>query len=65
MLVLLALLLALQLRSASDVGVSCGGLVGASPERPSDNVSRPDAALSKPHRHAPDFLHGPADQGAA
>src|SRR5215204_6423117 len=57
--------LASQLRSASDVSVSCGGLVSAAPERPSDDVSRPDAALSQPRRHAPDLLDRPADQVVA
>ncbi|HZW48481.1 MAG TPA: hypothetical protein VFF61_13225, partial [Microvirga sp.] len=49
--------LALQLRSSFDVGFSGFGLMGSSPERPGDNVSRPDAALGKPHRHAPDLLY--------
>jgi hypothetical protein len=39
------------------MGFSGFGLMGSSPERPGDNVSRPDAALGKPHRHAPDLLY--------
>ena len=59
-----AALLALQLRSGSDVGVLCGGLVGALPARPGDDVSGPDTALSQAHGHAPDLLDRPADQAA-
>ena len=57
--------LALQLRSAPDVGFSGCGLVSAAPERPGNDVSGLDAALGEPHRHAPDLLHRPADQGVA
>lgn len=56
--------LALQLRS-SDVSFSCGGLVGAAPQRPSNHMSGPDAALGQAHGNTPDFLDRPADQGAA
>jgi hypothetical protein len=56
---------ALQLRSLPDVGLSCGGLVGAPPERPGDDVSRLDPSLGQAHRHAPDLLDRPADQAAA
>ena len=57
--------LALQLRFGFDMGRPRPGLVGASPERPSDDVRRADAALGQPHGHAPDFLHGPSDQATA
>ena len=56
--------LALQLRSALDVGFTCGGLVGSSPERPCDDVSGSDAPLSQSRRDAPDLLNRPADQDA-
>src|SRR5215212_12184914 len=54
--------LALQLRSVSDVGFSCGGLMGSSPDRPSDHMSRVNAALRQAHRDTPDLLDRPADQ---
>ena len=38
-----------------------GGLVGASPERPGDDVGGPDAALGQAHRYAADLLDRPAD----
>jgi hypothetical protein len=47
------------------MGFSGFGLMGSSPERPSDNVSGPDAALGQAHRHAPDLLDRPADQAVA
>jgi hypothetical protein len=56
---------ALQVRFSVDVSVSCDGLVGAAPYRPGDHVGWVDAALGQAHRHAPDFLDRPADQGAA
>src|SRR3954470_4095834 len=56
---------ALQLRFTSDVGLSRGGLVGASPEGPGDDVSGPDAPLSQPHSDTPDLLRRPADQAGA
>lgn len=55
---------ALQLRSEFDVGVTGGGLMGSSPERPCDDVGRSDAPLSQSRCHAPDLLNGPADQNA-
>src|SRR5215211_2237022 len=54
--------LTLQLRSVSDVGFSCGGLMGSSPDRPSDHMSRMNAALRQAHRDTPDLLDRPADQ---
>jgi hypothetical protein len=48
--------LALQLRFASDVSVSCGGLVGTAPSRPGDYVGRVNAALGQAHGNAPDLL---------
>ena len=54
--------LALQLRSSLEVSVSCGGLMGAAPHRPGDDVSGPDAPLGQAHRHTPDLLPRPADQ---
>jgi D-arabinose 1-dehydrogenase-like Zn-dependent alcohol dehydrogenase len=48
--------LALQLRFCSDMGLLCGGLVGSSPERPSDDVSGLDLALCEAGRDASDFL---------
>src|SRR3954454_6896325 len=56
---------ALQLRFSFDVSVSCDGLVSAAPHRPGDDVSRADAALGQAHRHTPDLLNRPADQGVA
>src|SRR5215212_3701191 len=53
---------ALQLRSASDVSFSSGGLMGSPPDRPGNHMSRMDATLSQAHRHAPDLLDRPADQ---
>ena len=55
----------IKLRSAFDVGFSGFDLMGSSPERPSDHVSGPDAALGQAHRHAPDLLDRPADQAVA
>src|SRR5215213_7055477 len=53
---------ALQLRSASDVSFSSGGLMGSAPDRPSNHMSRMDAALGQAHRDTPDLLDRPADQ---
>src|SRR3954452_18388137 len=39
-----------------------GGLVGAPPERPGDDVRGLDASLCEPRGNAPDLLHGPADE---
>ena len=55
--------LALQLRSAFQVRALCGGLVGASPERPGDDVSGADAPLGEAGGDASDFLDRPADEG--
>jgi hypothetical protein len=57
--------LALQLRFSLEVSFLGCGLVGASPDRPCDDVSRADAPLRKPHRNAADLLNRPADQRAA
>jgi hypothetical protein len=38
------------------MGLLCGGLVGSSPERPSDDVSGLDLALCEAGRDASDFL---------
>jgi hypothetical protein len=35
----------------------CGSLVGASPNRPRDDVSGADAPLGQAHRNAPDLLN--------
>jgi hypothetical protein len=40
----------------------CGSLVGASPNRPRDDVSGADAPLGQADRNAPDLLNRPADQ---
>jgi hypothetical protein len=40
----------------------CGGLVGAPPERPCDDVGGIDAPLRETLRYAPDFLERPADE---
>ena len=54
--------LALQLRFMFDMRLLCGSLVGASPNRPCDDVSRPNAPLGQAHCDAPDLLNRPADQ---
>src|SRR3954453_3556562 len=54
--------LALQLHSSLQVGALCGGLVGASPERPGDDVGGPDASPGEPDGDAADLLDRPADE---
>jgi len=56
--------LPLQLRFSFDMGFLCGGLMGAAPEGPSDDLGGIDAALGRSHGHAPDLLDRPADQAA-
>src|SRR5579864_3495631 len=55
--------LALQLHSSFQMCALCGGLMGPSPRRPGDDMSRFNAPLREPGGDAADFLHGPADQG--
>ncbi|MGH7100124.1 MAG: hypothetical protein ACREE4_21095 [Stellaceae bacterium] len=43
-----------QLQVSFQMGLLRGGLMGASPERPGDDVSGPDAALSQAHGDAAD-----------
>jgi hypothetical protein len=40
----------------------CGGLVGAPPERPGDDVGGIDASLRETLRYAPDLLERPANE---
>jgi hypothetical protein len=47
------------------VGALCGGLVGASPERPGDDVGGPDASLGEADSDAAELLDRPADQDRA
>src|ERR687894_854832 len=54
--------LALQLHSSLQVRALCGGLVGASPERPGDDVGGLDASLGEADGDAPDLLDRPADE---
>src|SRR3954452_13131141 len=54
--------LALQLHSALQVRVPCGGLVRPSPERPGDDVGGPDAPLREADGDAAEFLDRPADE---
>src|SRR4051812_8649047 len=54
--------LALQLRFPLQVGASCGGLVGASPERPGDDAGGPDASLGEADSDAAELLDRPADE---
>lgn len=42
--------------------VAGGRLVRSSPQRPCDNVSGRDTALSEPNGNTPNLLYGPADQ---
>ena len=42
--------------------VLCGGLVGASPERPGDGVGKLDASLREADGDAAEFLDRPADE---
>ena len=55
--------LALQLPSVFQVRALCGGLMGAPPERPSNDMGRLDAPLRKPCDDAADFLRRPVDEG--
>jgi hypothetical protein len=55
--------LTLQLRILLQMRLLGGGLVSTAPKRPSDDVSRFDAALREPDRDATDLLDRPADQG--
>jgi hypothetical protein len=45
-----------------EMRAACSGLMGASPERPCDDVGGLDAALSEFVGNAADFLDRPADQ---
>ena len=54
--------LALQLHFSFEMGAACFGLMGASPERPCDDVGGLDAPLGEPDGDAADFLDRPADQ---
>jgi hypothetical protein len=40
----------------------CGGLMGAAPKRPRDDVGGIDAPLRQTLGYAPDFLERPADE---
>lgn len=53
--------LALQLHMAFCMRLPCAGLMGASPERPCDNVCRFDLVLRHLVRDAANFLYRPAD----
>ena len=55
-------LLALQLRFSFEVCATRFGLVGATPERPCDDMSGLDAPLGELGGDAADFLDRPADQ---
>jgi hypothetical protein len=54
--------LALQLQVPFDVSFSSEGLMGASPDRPCNDVSGLDPFLRKTSGDATDFLDRPADQ---
>ena len=54
--------LALQLSFSFDVCAPCLGLVGASPQRPGDDMSGPDTPLCELLRDTSDFLDRPANQ---
>jgi hypothetical protein len=54
--------LALQLRFPFQMRALCGGLVGAPPERPGDDVCRLDASLRQPRGNAADLLDRPVDK---
>jgi hypothetical protein len=41
----------------------CGGLVGASPERPCNDIGGIDASLGEALGYPADFLDRPADEG--
>jgi hypothetical protein len=55
--------LALQLRFLFQMGAFSGGLVGASPERPSDDKGRLDALLREARGNAANLLDRPMDEG--
>ena len=57
-----ALALQLHFLSLPDVRALGCGLVGASPERPGDDVCGLDASLCEPDGDTSDFLYRPADQ---
>ena len=50
------LTLALQLHLSSEVDLPCRGLMGPSPHRPCDDMSRFDLTLGQPIGDAPDLL---------
>src|SRR4051812_50080141 len=54
--------LTLQLRFPLQVGALCGGLAGASPERPGDDAGGPDASLGEADSDAAELLDRPADE---
>jgi hypothetical protein len=54
--------LALQLHSGFDMALPCDGLMGASPDRPRDDLGRLDLSLGHLVRDAANFLYRPADQ---
>src|SRR5215204_2377744 len=54
--------LALQLRSLLQMCMSCGGLVGASPHRPGDDVGGLDLSLRETDGDAAEFLDRPANE---
>src|SRR5947209_7179737 len=58
-------ILALQLHSVFQVRALCSGLMGAPPERPSNDMGRLDAPLRKPCGDAADFLRRPTDEVTA
>ncbi len=45
-----------------DVGLSCDGLMGSSPERPCDDVGGLDASFCEADGDTADFLNRPTDQ---
>ena len=55
--------LELQLPSPLQVRALCGGLVGASPERPGDDVRGADAPLDEAGGDAADLLDRSSDEG--
>jgi hypothetical protein len=54
--------LALQLRFCFEMGATRFCLVGASPDRPRDDMGGSDAPLRELDRNTTDFLDRPADQ---
>jgi hypothetical protein len=55
-------MLVLQLRFPFQMRALCGGLVGAPPERPGDDVCRLEASLRQPRGNAADLLDRPVDK---